>query len=439
MRTVHRSAPQAAAALALAVVAGLLTGTAAHADAYGGKVWLADGVIHFVAAEGYANDVTAVCCAAQSRIAIRDAHPIELVGAGCQYPDPSDKREIACGTPSTPVEIHLGDLADTLAVREPMSTIHGGAGDDVIGLGLSEDVVDGGEGDDTVNTAASGQDLLQGGSGYDVVHYEPGLAQLHDDVVKTDVEKIENGAGHYTLSDGLVGTVGVGGAQLAFTAASGHANSTTITLSPDADRYLVDDSAPVLAADGCEHPDHADTTLVGCDATGVQGLLALGGDQADLLDNRTATPSTLVGGPGDDALDGGAGPDLLRGEGGADVFRGREGRDTADYAGHRRDVTAGIGGPAGDDGEPGEGDTVTGDVEDLRGGLGTDHLTGDDGPNLLDGGAGADVLSGLDGDDELHGGPGVDHLDGGPGVDRLDGGADGATCTAGELTSACGP
>jgi hypothetical protein len=90
-------------------------------------------------------------------------------------------------------------------------------------------------------------------------------------------------------------------------------------------------------------------------------------------------------------------------------------------------------------GTPGEGDDLSG-FENARGGLGSDHLVGDDGPNtlesgtksddpsggsgdVLDGAGGADHLRGGANRSELYGGEGDDHLRAGTGRgDLLDGG-----------------
>lgn len=58
----------------------------------------------------------------------------------------------------------------------------------------------------------------------------------------------------------------------------------------------------------------------------------------------------------------------------------------------------------------------------IRGGEGSDVLTGGAGNDKLSGGPGGDELNGRAGNDMLVGGPGGDTLNGGPGEDRLLGG-----------------
>jgi hypothetical protein len=149
------------------------------------------------------------------------------------------------------------------------------------------------------------------------------------------------------------------------------------------------------------------------------------------------TDDDLEGGPGNDYIDGWSGNDVLRGQGGRDTLRPSTGADLVeggaqfdrvDYADRAAGVSVTLGGGA-DDGEPGEGDDVLADVEDVTGGAGPDRLVGTAGSNELVGGGGAD---------ELIGGGGADVLSGGPGDDRLlaqDGAADQVTCADGVDTA----
>jgi hypothetical protein len=103
-------------------------------------------------------------------------------------------------------------------------------------------------------------------------------------------------------------------------------------------------------------------------------------------------------------------------------------------------VVASLNGLTGDDGAPGEGDTIEADVEALEGNRFDDTITGNDGPNALGGCDGNDHLHGLGGDDVLDGDDafaattwfpvdlfgvcytdvvGTDVMDGGGGVDSV--------------------
>jgi len=154
---------------------------------------------------------------------------------------------------------------------------------------------------------------------------------------------------------------------------------------------------------------YGNDTISGTDVTGPTSIFAsagrnvlIGGPGNDTL-NGLGGNDTLLGyglanpvlAIDDDVLNGGAGDDLLRGDTynaliffrGADVFNGSQGN-----------------------GESGEHDRIGSDVESIKGGSGSDTLTGNDQANVLDGGAGNDTLDGRLGDDTLIGGAGNDTL-----------------------------
>jgi Ca2+-binding RTX toxin-like protein len=163
----------------------------------------------------------------------------------------------------------------------------------------------------------------------------------------------------------------------------------------------------------------------------------------------------LFGGAGNDRLRGRAGSDVLKGGLGADVLSGGSSEDcgpdicsqmtdTVTYAGRTNGVVADADGLA-DDGEPGEGDLIRRNVEDIVGGGGDDVLTastsrgstrtepfetiifgstllGRGGNDLLRGRRGQDNLVGQSGNDVLRGRGAGDWLFGRGGNDRLIGG-----------------
>jgi hypothetical protein len=117
---------------------------------------------------------------------------------------------------------------------------------------------------------------------------------------------------------------------------------------------------------------------------------------------------------------------------------GGDGRDEVTYERRELPVAVSLNGRA-DDGSAGEGDDVSGDVEQVTGGVRDDQLTGSDGREALAGGAGSDTLSGLGGDDQLDGGTtdeGADVLRGGAGADTLNGGPGGDVMSGGEGSDA---
>lgn len=154
-----------------------------------------------------------------------------------------------------------------------------------------------------------------------------------------------------------------------------------------------------------------------------------------------AGADTLLGEAGDDLLEGGDGDDALEGFGvnssdtendtsGRDVYLGGGGTDLVDYTSRTDALSIDLDG-VGDDGAPGEADTVGADIERIYGGSGDDTLTGNaavnwlygyGGDDILRGGAGDDILKGGNGADGLFGEDGGDGLEGEDGGDRLDGG-----------------
>src|SRR3954469_7934921 len=188
-----------------------------------------------------------------------------------------------------------------------------------------------------------------------------------------------------------------------------------------------------------------DRATVGAVANG--GLASTGGAGNDRLAGGPLG-DLLDGGAGDDTVSGGDGPDELHGGDGADALDGGEGDDSLDggpgpAGGNDNDAISGGRGEdsvwylrsanvsvsldnVGGDGQAGESDNVSSDVEDATTGSGNDTLVGNDGRNVLDGGPGADAVSGLGGNDVLSdsgGDSAADHLDGGAGDDLLAAGA----------------
>jgi hypothetical protein len=145
------------------------------------------------------------------------------------------------------------------------------------------------------------------------------------------------------------------------------------------------------------------------------GGLVDGGAGDDEIAGSSASGATfqLAGGPGADQLE----------ATGAAIA-------TVTYADHSEGVTVRLNGLA-DDGAPGEGDNVLGNVTGMVGGSGDDRLEAGPEPSGLWGAGGNDTLvgsprgdsmNGGDGADELLAGLGDDHLTGAGGADLLSGG-----------------
>jgi Ca2+-binding RTX toxin-like protein len=197
-----------------------------------------------------------------------------------------------------------------------------------------------------------------------------------------------------------------------------------------------DGAVPTIV--GTEGPDFLSGT------PGPDVIFGLGGDDGieagegnDVICGGGGN-DTLQDAPGNDYVDGGDGNDVIGSAGkqensfadGPDTFRGGSGIDMVYYYDRIAGVTASLDGSP-NDGEPGEGDTISTDVENLGGGQGDDHLIGDSRDNILNGFLGGDEIQGGDGDDVLYGWEGKDTLlgqagqdgaVGGPGDDFVDGG-----------------
>jgi Ca2+-binding RTX toxin-like protein len=287
----------------------------------------------------------------------------------------------------------IGD--DVINPADPTSafgdddTLNGGPGNDSMDGQAGSDTVRGGDGNDTLSgsggndvfpaeAGSDGADVLNGGDGVDTATYSArtdplqlslddqandGLQGSASDNVHTDVENLVGGsAGDIISGSGQPNTLDGGGGD---------------------DR---------LAGDA------GDDALTG--ATGNDN--ESGGDGNDTVDGGDGG-DTLSGDSGDDSMAGGGDDDSLDGGAGADVFAGGDGADTATYATRTAGVTVSLDGNAGD-GEPGEGDNVQADVENVLGGAGADTFLGSAAGNTLDGGAGEDYSDGGPGADSLVGG-----------------------------------
>jgi Ca2+-binding RTX toxin-like protein len=153
----------------------------------------------------------------------------------------------------------------------------------------------------------------------------------------------------------------------------------------------------------------------------------------------------LRGGPGDDTLAAVNTFALLEGGAGGDTMEGLGAQ--VDYRARVNPVIV-VGNGVADDGEAGEGDNVSADVEIVLGGSAGDSFTdvdavgrgGNDafistgaGGVFCDGGSGDDVFIGGSGEDFCFGGPGEDDLSGGGGFDDLEGGGGADTIRGGPV------
>ncbi|GIF11269.1 calcium-binding protein [Actinoplanes teichomyceticus] len=278
------------------------------------------------------------------------------------------------------------------------------------------------------------------------------------------------------------GKASVDRSLVSFVAGSGKANRVVITRSGRT--VTIDDKYPIKAGKGCKAVKH-DRTKVRCTSRYDPFLSVKLGSKDDRLVNKTSLQLFAYGSSGNDVIDSGSGPDVIKGgtgtdriyggggndhldgeqgddrvygeagldlvqgglgndvvdggtgndvlygeierldippaRWGADILRGGAGRDSVSYTTHTRGVTVDLDGGRGDDGMPGEHDSVGADVEIVTGSPGDDTLIGNTAANTLDGSDGDDTVRGGGGNDTLSGGAGTDAIAGEAGDDAIDG------------------
>jgi Ca2+-binding RTX toxin-like protein len=222
---------------------------------------------------------------------------------------------------------------------------------------------------------------------------------------------------------------------LHYVADPGDANDLIVS-APTGQTYLqvAEVGAPFTAGAGCVLVAGSSNMAL-CDDTAIDEIVVDLGDGADRL-HATSTdgiPLSADGGDGNDQLDPGSASSQLDGGSGddwlfadaplatlADDFVGGPGYDTVFYENRHTHQAISLDDVA-NDGNPGEGDDVHSDVEQVYGGFGDDTITGSAGDDDLNGGEGTDTLNGLGGDDTLDGwlGCDADVLLGGAGDDTL--------------------
>ncbi|MFS8182217.1 M10 family metallopeptidase C-terminal domain-containing protein [Pseudovibrio denitrificans] len=288
-------------------------------------------------------------------------------------------------------ELHGDAGDDNLIDTEGNNALFGGDGDDYLEAGDGKDILDGGAGNDTI-LLSRGRDTIRGGDGVDhlIADYEENLS--------------------INLSYTSARNTGVGQASI-----TGIENVTT---SSGRDRVIGNDADNIIKTHAGE-----DTLNGGAGNDSLWGGddrdLLNGGDGNDLLEGE-ADNDTLNGGAGDDVVNAGDGNDKITLDEGNDIIRGGEGEDrliVSGSKGARIDLNA-----SGAQ-QTGYGLDVISGIENISGGDGDDHLTGNDLRNEFHGGNGDDVLIGAGGNDYLQGGDGNDTLLGGLGNDNLIGGA----------------
>ncbi len=361
---------------------------------------------------------------------------------------------------------------DELSGQSGNDRLEGGLGDDWLFGGNGKDKLYGNAGDDklvggTAEELPNEGDLLNGGSGIDVVDYSrtDGVTAALDgslagtfgafgdtfvgieDLIGSNTgndqligDKFENRLWGEGGDDELNGHAGhdrlYGGAGMDILI--GEAGDDLLYGGADADvlqggsgsdyASYFDDGAVKVALDGSFA---ATSAAIGDTFSSIENLEGsdsgndqLSGDTKqnvlwgnggkDILYGRGGD-DWLYGGVGNDQLSGGTGDDWLLGEKGSDVLSGGEGYDGASYS-NGKAVTVSLDGSLTAKGDA-VGDTFN-SIERLQGSeTGNDILAGNSKDNTIFGGGGDDTLFGRGGDDWLVGSAGKDKFDGGTGFD----------------------
>lgn len=154
-----------------------------------------------------------------------------------------------------------------------------------------------------------------------------------------------------------------------------------------------------------------------------------GGNHNDVLFGDGGN-DTLLGGWGDDRMYGGADDDTFRDLNGTDRMDGGTGIDTVDYSEFYGQVIANLANGTARQEEAiyrvnggmefhSIGTDTLVSIENIKGGLFDDRITGSSANNRIEGGAGNDTLNGAGGNDVIVGGLGRDVMTGGAGNDTF--------------------
>nr|WP_245454889.1 cadherin domain-containing protein [Mesorhizobium sp. M3A.F.Ca.ET.080.04.2.1] len=330
----------------------------------------------------------------------------------------------------TPFDDYLVGTAedDTINGLGGNDTLIGGDGNDILNGGDGEDELHGGSGNDTF-FGGDGSDVFHGGAGNDTFDGQGDF----DDVWYADEGgplgvTVDLAAGIATDTfgdtDTLTSISGIAGSNLADTLLGDNENNIIRSFRGN---DIVDGRG---GSDEVHYANDQNLISVTVDlAAGTAVESYADGTSTDTLVGIERIRGSL----GSDTLTGDDGNNTIRGISGDDLINGGAGRDMADYSqdaryGGGQGVTVNLVGGNAIDGF-GDSDTLIG-IEDVRGTMFGDVITGDGNANELRGDGGNDVIDGGSGIDSLYGGDGDDTLvtagagaggiyDGGTGNDTL--------------------
>ncbi|MGB7159426.1 MAG: calcium-binding protein, partial [Tepidisphaeraceae bacterium] len=253
--------------------------------------------------------------------------------------------------------------------------VYGLDGDDTVLGGIGDNLIEGGEGNDSLSDGEH-NDTLDGGPGIDTLDGGPG-----DDVLLNgEVNDRRFGITNFTLfGDGTDGND-------VFTLVRSSFDNVVLTINGIANSFDMDDFNTVrLFGSGGD-----DQITIG---DGIHNVIMHGDAGNDRLTDGNGN-NFLYGDGGDDTLVSGLGNDFLL---------GGTGRDTADFTARTANLVIDQNDSGNADGQAGENDHVSSDIERVLGGSGNDRFIGNAGNNTYFGGGGNDSMDGGGGDDALFG------------------------------------
>lgn len=287
------------------------------------------------------------------------------------------------GVGENTISYYISTTGVTVSLADPSKNAGDAAGDvyinmqDIIGTKQDDVIIGGSTGELNQLQGEEGNDVIWGGTGYNVLIGGSGADHLHGAGTGNEID-------YETAESGLTAS-------------------------------MVDPSINTGDAAG----DTYDNLSNNADLAGSPFDDVLIGDSHNNVILGDPDPTKYGFKAGDDKLFGGAGDDILDGGGGADQLDGGTGTDFASYAWALAGVTASLGDPRSNTGEA-AGDTYV-NIEGVIGSQYNDVISGSAGSDILFGKAGDDVLIGngatSGGGDLLVGGAGADKLIGGAGFD----------------------